>query len=157
MTTARPQEQGSANNGEQRRPAPPKPMPQIENKKVTAPFWDGARAHKLMMQRCKTCSNFIFYPREQCPVCFSQDLEWQEVSGKGRVYAYTNVFQPAHPAFNDEAPHCFAVVQLDEGSHLRLPTNIVGCAPDDVHVDMPVVVEYDDVSPDWTLVKFRPA
>jgi uncharacterized OB-fold protein len=153
MTTARPQEQGTP----ERRPAPPKPMPLMEHKALTAPFWQGAREHKLMMQRCKSCSNLIFYPREQCPVCFSQDLDWQEVSGRGRVYAYTNVFQPAHPAFNDEEPHCFAIVQLEEGANVRIPTNIVGIAPDEVRVDMPVVVEFDDVSPDWTLVKFRPA
>ena len=157
MTMATPQGTGAGTNGsEGRRPAPPKPMPVIEHKALTAPFWEGAKRHELMMQRCRACSNFIFYPREQCPVCFSQDLEWQQVSGRGRVFAYTNVYQPAHPAFNDEAPYCFAVVQLDEGG-IRMPTNIVGIAPDDVRVDMRVVVEFDDVSEDWTLVKFRPA
>jgi uncharacterized OB-fold protein len=157
MTMATPRGETSTGNGaEGRRPAPPKPTPVIENKGLTAPFWEGAKRHALMMQRCRTCSNFIFYPREQCPNCFSQDLEWQQVSGKGRVYAFTNVYQPAHPAFTDEAPYCFAVVQLDEGG-IRMPTNIIGCKPEDVRVDMPVIVEFDDVSPEWTLVKFRPA
>jgi hypothetical protein len=36
-------------------------------------------------------------------------------------------------------------------------TNIVGCAPEDVRCDMQVTVEFDDASPEWTLVKFRPA
>ena len=36
-------------------------------------------------------------------------------------------------------------------------TNIVDCAPEEVTCDMPVVATYDDVSEQWTLVKFKPA
>jgi uncharacterized OB-fold protein len=77
------------------------------------------------------------------------------VSGRGRVYTYTIVYQPAHPGFQAEAPYAYAIVQLDEG--VRCPTNIVECKPEDVRVDMPVVAVFDDVSPEWTLVKFKPA
>jgi uncharacterized OB-fold protein len=48
-----------------------------------------------------------------------------------------------------------AIVQLDEV--VRVPTNIVECPPEDVRVDMPVVAVFDHVSPEWTLMKFRPA
>ena len=48
-----------------------------------------------------------------------------------------------------------AVVQLDEGP--RMMTNVVGCAPEDVKIGMPVQVEYDDVTPEITLAKFKPA
>ena len=77
------------------------------------------------MQRCTACAGWIFYPREQCPVCFSQKLEWAPVSGRGRVYTFTIVHQPAHPAFLAETPYTYAIVQLDEG--VRVPTNIVEC------------------------------
>jgi uncharacterized OB-fold protein len=106
-------------------------------------------------QRCLQCATWIFYPREQCPVCFSTDLEFAPVSGRGRVFAYTIVYQPANPAFESEAPYAYAIVQLDEG--VRMPTNIVECPLDDIRVDMPVTVVFDDVSPEWTLVKFKPA
>jgi hypothetical protein len=76
------------------------------------------------------------------------------VTGKGRVFAFTIVHQPAHPGFEPEVPYVYAIVQLDEG--IRLPTNIVGCSLDDIEVDLPVTVVFDDVSPDWTLVKFTP-
>ena len=46
-----------------------------------------------------------------------------------------------------------AIVQLDEGP--RLTTNIAA-APEQVRVDMPVTVHFDDVTPDRTLVKFKP-
>ena len=148
MTMAR---QESAPPGERR--IPPKPMPVQEHKALTQPFWDAAKRHELIMQRCKKCANYIHFPREQCPVCFSQDLEWTSVSGNGRVYAFTVVHQAAHPAFQEETPYCFAIVQLDEGP--RIVTNVVG-NPDDVQCDMRVTVQFDDVNPDWTLVKFRP-
>ena len=132
-----------------------KPVPVPENIELTKPFWEAAKRHELLMQRCKKCAEWIFYPREQCPNCFSQDLEFQKVSGRGRVYAYPTWYQPAHPAFNDEAPYVFAIVQLDEG--VRVATNIVGIPHEQVKVDMAVEAAYEDVTPEWTLVKFKPA
>ena len=132
-----------------------KPLPRPENRGLTKPYWDAIKRHELVMQRCKKCDNFIFYPREQCPTCFSQNLEWAPVSGKGRVHAYTIVYQTAHPAFQEDAPHVLALIQLDEG--VRMISNVVGCSPEAVRVDMQVVTEFDDVTPEWTLVKFKPA
>jgi uncharacterized OB-fold protein len=131
-----------------------KPLPAPHNAALTAPFWEAAKRHELIMPRCKTCSTLFFYPRELCPHCLSADLEWVSVSGKGRVYSFTVVHQPAHPSFSDDAPHVFAIIQLDEG--VRMPSNIVGCSIDDVHVDMRVSATFDDVTPEVTLVKFQP-
>src|SRR3954454_384478 len=97
------------------RQAPSKPMPRPELKGLTAPYWEAAKRHQLVCQRCTECANWIFYPREQCPVCFSNKLEWAPVSGRGRVFAYTIVSQPAHPGFEPDVPYAYAIVQLDEG------------------------------------------
>jgi uncharacterized OB-fold protein len=48
-----------------------------------------------------------------------------------------------------------AIVELAEGPHVT--TNITGCTPEQLKVGMPVVVAFDDVTPETTLVKFRPA
>tara|TARA_B100001765_G_scaffold146670_1_gene93630 strand:+ start:409 stop:597 length:189 start_codon:yes stop_codon:yes gene_type:complete len=61
----------------------------------------------------------------------------------------------ANAAFRDDAPHVYAVIQLDEGP--RMISNMVECTHEDLHVDMPVVAVYDDITPEWTLVKFKPA
>jgi uncharacterized OB-fold protein len=131
-----------------------KPLPRPESRGLTAPYWEAAKRHELVCQRCPQCNRWIFYPREQCPTCFSTSLEWAPLAGRGRVFAFTIVHQPAHPSFEPEAPYAYAIVQLDEG--VRIPTNIVECPLDDIVVDMPVTVEFDDVSADWTLVKFGP-
>ena len=48
-----------------------------------------------------------------------------------------------------------ALVTLEEG--VRMSTNIVGCAPEDVTAYMPVMVQFRDVTPEITLPVFAPA
>ena len=42
-----------------------KPLPDITP--VTRPFWEGARAHKLLIQRCRRCGHVRFPPAPVCP------------------------------------------------------------------------------------------
>ena len=60
-----------------------------------------------------------------------------------------------HRAFLDALPYVLAIVELAEGP--RVTTNIVGCPPEAVRCGLPVEVAFDDVTPEVTLVKFRPA
>ena len=62
-----------------------KPLPQI--KPHSQAFWDGTREHKLLIQTCGDCDARIFFPRRQCPECWSENLGWTEASGRARVYA----------------------------------------------------------------------
>jgi uncharacterized OB-fold protein len=125
----------------------PKPSP------ISRPFWEAARRHQLMLQRCAACGKFIYYPRPRCPHCFSDRLEWREVSGRGKVYSYTVVRRASSRAFAD-GPYVLAIVELEEG--VRMTSNIVAPA-EAVRVEMPVRVHFDDVTPEHTLVKFKPA
>jgi len=84
----------------------------------------------------------------------STNLEWVEVSGRARLHSFTIVQQPANAAFRGDVPYVYAVVQLDEGP--RLVSNIVQCDIDTLRVDMPLQAVFDDVTPEWTLVKFKP-
>jgi uncharacterized OB-fold protein len=128
-----------------------KPLP--KPKPISVPFWEAARKHELKLQHCGRCKAFIYYPRDRCPTCFSKNLEWKPVSGRGKVYSYTVVRRASTRSFAD-APYILAIVQLDEGP--RMTTNIVA-SPDQVRVDMPVTVHFDDVTSGHTLVKFKPA
>jgi uncharacterized protein len=125
----------------------PKPSP------TSRPFWDAAKRHELQLQRCGGCGAFIYYPRPRCPQCMSDDLKWERVSGRGTVYSYTIVRRASTRSFAD-APYVLAIVELAEGPHLT--TNIIAPA-ESVKIGMPVVVAFDDVTPDHTLVKFKPA
>ena len=129
-----------------------KPLP--EPSEISRPFWTGTRAHELRVQRCRDCGKHIFYPRAICPFCLSDHLQWVTASGKGKVYSYTVVRRAMHPAFQDDIPYVLGIVELAEGP--RLTTNIVGVAPENVRVDMPVQAAYDDVTAEVTLLKFEP-
>ena len=64
-----------------------KPVPVVSE--WARPFWQGTAQGKLMLQRCNSCTQYIFYPRLICPHCSSEDIEWREVSGRGKLYSYT--------------------------------------------------------------------
>jgi len=126
------------------------------NPELTRPFWEAAKRHELMLPRCSRCAQYHFYPRELCPHCFSRELEWVQVSGRAHLYTYSIIHQPAHPGFAADVPYVYAIVQLVEG--VMMPSNVINCQiPDGLKMDMPLVAVFDDVSPDWTLVKFQPA
>jgi uncharacterized OB-fold protein len=130
-----------------------KPLPRPSM--TSLPFWEAAKRHELQIQRCGSCGAHVFYPREVCAECLSSDLTWVKASGKGTVYSYTVAQAPTHPAFAEDVPYVVAIVELAEGPHIT--TNIVGCKPDAMQVGMPVVATFEDVTPEMTLVKFRPA
>jgi uncharacterized OB-fold protein len=125
----------------------PKPTP------TSRPFWEAAKRHELMLQRCGGCNGFIYYPRDRCPRCLCDNLEWQRASGRGKVYSYTVVRRASTRSFSDK-PYVLAIVELEEG--VRMTTNIE-TPPESVKIGMPVTVYFDDVTPEHTLVKFKPA
>jgi hypothetical protein len=129
-----------------------KPLPRPTA--TSMPFWQAAKRHELQIQHCGKCGAHIFYPRDVCPECFASDLQWVTVSGKGTVYSYTIARAPTHPAFADDVPYVIAIVELAEGP--RITTNLVGCKLEEVRVGMPVQATFEDVTPEVTLVKFRP-
>jgi hypothetical protein len=134
-------------------PVLPKPLPNPTP--ISQPFWDAAREHRLAIQQCAACNRHLFYPRPLCPFCGSTDLAWTDVSGRGIVYSFTVARRPTARPFEPDVPYVIAIVELAEGPHMT--TNIIGCDPDSVHVEMPVEAAFEEASETVTLVKFRPA
>jgi uncharacterized OB-fold protein len=118
----------------------------------TKPYWDAAKEHRLIIQRCHDCTRAIFYPRSVCPFCMADHIDWIEASGHGTIYSYTIVHR-APPQFADGVPYVVALIDLAEG--VRLMSNVVDCAPTDVRIGAAVEVTFDDVTPEITLPKFR--
>jgi|TARA_B100001750_G_C15402723_1_gene543454 uncharacterized OB-fold protein len=85
-----------------------------------------------------------------------KDLGWTSVSGKGTLYSYTVVHQPA-VGFEGDSPYVVCLVELEEGQGIRMMSNLVDCKLEDINVGMKVEATYDDVTDAWTLVKFKPA
>jgi uncharacterized OB-fold protein len=130
-----------------------KPLPRVDEE--TRPWWEALVRHELYVQQCAACGTRRLPPRALCPACLSAETTWLRASGRGTVYSYTVTFQNQAPGFREELPYVLALVELEEGP--RLMTNVVGCVPDAVRIGMPVEVVFDDVAPEVTLAKFRPA
>ena len=119
---------------------------------TTQPYFDAAKEHRLSLQKCPR-DGFFFYPRSHCPHCMGDDWEWQDVSGRGEVHAFT-VDRVGHdPAMAPHVPLTIAVVELEEGP--RMTANVTGCIPEEVYVGMPIEVAFEDLD-GHTLIHFRP-
>ena len=130
-----------------------KPLPRVDEE--SRGWWEALARHELWFQRCRDCGTARLYPRALCTSCLSSATEWVRATGRGTVYTFTVTHQNQAPGFREELPYVLAIVQLDEGP--KLMTNVVGCAPDAVRIGMPVEVVFEDVTPEITLPKFRPA
>ena len=127
------------------------PLPVLEG--LHGEFYEFCKKHTLFFQRCKDCDTWRHMPREMCAECGSWSWEWSPSTGRGRVYTWTVVARPMHPAFVNECPYAPVVVEMEEG--VRLVSIVEDCTPEELEIDMEVEVLYDDVTDEITLPKFR--
>lgn len=129
-----------------------KPLPKVNED--TQGFWTGCKAHELRFQKCSECGHIRWPPAVLCPECYSRNTSWIVSSGRGRIYSYVTYHVVFHAGFKDDVPYVVADVELEEGP--RIVTNIVGCNPDEVSIDMHVDLTWDDITDDFSLPKFKP-
>jgi uncharacterized protein len=131
-------------------PGRPRPEPTPETKH----FWEGAKAGKLLLQRCKDTGKAYFPPRPFSPYTGSRNVEVFEASGRATLLSYVIHHRPV-PGF--KPPYAIAVVELEEGP--RMMTNIVDCpqTPEALVLDMPLEVAFTPMDDSISLPLFRPA
>lgn len=129
----------------------PIPGPTIEGRT----FWEYCKQHELRMQKCPQCGYVRFPASVLCPNCHSiAPAEWVQLSGRGKVYTFVVFHYVYNRAFEKEVPYVVASIELEEGP--RMMSNVIGCAPDDVQIGMPVKVTFEDITDQYALPKFRP-
>jgi len=130
-----------------------KPLPHLDEE--NRPFWEALQRHELYVQKCRDSGDLRYHPRALCTNCLSSRTEWLRSKGLGKIYTFTVTNQNQAPGFRESLPYVMAWVELDEG--LKMLTNIVDCPPQQVRIGMPVEAVFEDVTPEVTLVQFRPA
>jgi uncharacterized OB-fold protein len=128
-----------------------KPLPVLN--KDNRPFWEGCKAHRLLMQQCGECGHVRFPINTVCPRCLSPTFDWKHLSGRGSVFSYVVFHQVYNKAFAADAPYNVALVQLDEGP--RMYSNVVGVANDQVKVGDRLEVVFDDVTDEVSIPRFQ--
>ena len=119
-----------------------KSLPKINH--IDRPFWQGAAAGKLLLQKCRSCGKVQFFPRVVCVECFSSDIEWITASGQGKVHSFSWVRVPRNPAFKEEVPICYANIILVEG--VIMESRIVGKGADKVKIGDKVKVIFQETA-----------
>lgn len=130
----------------------PSERPLPESDTAARPFWEGAQNHKLLIQRCKDCDNYQWYPKQFCIACGGRNLEMVEAGGRGSIYSFTVIYRG--PYDDIASPYAVAIVTLDEG--VRLLSNIVNADPNALRCEMPVQVTYQPLRDGVVLPVFEP-
>lgn len=115
-------------------------------------YWQSARAHALKLPFCMACETFFYPPRARCTTCLSDRVEYQPVSGRGTVQTWNIMHQVYDPSFKSRAPYVVAVIRLEEGP--QLVTNLLDTPKDEIRIDLPVRLVYDDLTDEIALPQF---
>jgi uncharacterized OB-fold protein len=83
--------------------------------------------NKVMGTRCKDCG------RADCHQCLTSNMEWFEVSGKGKLVTYSKL-QYAPIGFEEDVPYCIALV--DYGDYKVFGRIAGDVQEDDIQVGM---------------------
>jgi uncharacterized OB-fold protein len=127
-----------------------KPVPKDDP--LMAPFWAHARKHELAVQHCTACGDRHFPPSPVCPICLSDEQDWQPVSGKGKLLSWVTFHRAYWDGFEKDLPYEVCLVQLDEGPLLL--SNFLGKPPAGLAAGRAVRAAFDDVTDEVTLPKF---
>ncbi|MEM3112386.1 MAG: Zn-ribbon domain-containing OB-fold protein [Candidatus Anstonellales archaeon] len=110
-------------------------------------FFQFIENQKLMGTKCKSCHELYLPPRPLCIGCFSDEMEWVEFSGRGRLQAFTSI--TVGPTFmidqgyDRKNPYCCGIVKLEEGP--QISGQILGVeskTPEMIKIGIPVKVEF---------------
>ncbi|WP_462413289.1 Zn-ribbon domain-containing OB-fold protein [Neobacillus sp. Marseille-QA0830] len=126
----------------------PRPVPDGDSQR----YWEGLKSGQLWIQQCEECHQHIFYPRSICPHCFSEEIDWVQSGGTGRIYSFTVVHHAFGP-FKEQVPFVVAIVDLDEG--VRLMTRIKDGTKRPL-IDQRVKVCFEKLDEELTLPYFEP-
>ena len=130
-----------------------RPIP-VPNER-TKPFWDAAKEHKLVMQRCQSCKQFQHPPYPTCTNCVSVDLKFEPVKGAGTIYAYTIMYHTGDQRFVAAVPYASIIVELDEAPGALMAGNLLDVPYTEAKVGRRVELTWQKLNDEFTLPQFR--
>lgn len=136
-----------------------RPFPSIEED--IRPFWDYLKEGSFRLWHCRQCDSWYFpkaYCRDHECGAFFEGMEWDEASGRGKVFSFNIHYRSLHPGFVDEIPYVYALIELEEGPIIG--SNVIECKPEEVKIGMPVEVRLTEINHEsgekFVLPLFRP-
>ncbi len=124
------------------------------------PFWDACNEGRLLIQNCTSCDRLQHPPEPECFGCGSaDDLEWREMSGRGRIHSYSAVYDNTVALRIQDQPFNLAVIELEEDPEITLVSNLPGIPLDEVEIGAAVTVTFEETHatgqkvPEWELAE----
>jgi uncharacterized protein len=113
---------------------------------------------KLMAGKCQKCGKIHLPPRPLCDNCLSQQFDWIEVSGKGKLLTYT-IISIASQQFQALTPYAVGIVELENS--LKIPGMIYGVSQDHLKIGMELNLDFGTCNtqvkwPHWQRYCFKP-
>ena len=88
----------------------------VKLERIVKTYYDNLAAGKVTARKCLDCGAVEWPPLLGCNTCGSTNMEWIEISGKGKMI---QMVMPSpitqRPEMEDIRPYCLAVVEIEEG------------------------------------------
>ena len=134
------------------------PAPSTAPDGLADPYWQGTRAGKLRIQKCRGCGAWQWGPEWVCHRCHSFDLGWEDIVGRGRIYSYQRPHHPVHAALAGHGPYLIVLVELPDYGRVRMVGNLLGDPRQDVVIGTAVEAVFephDAATPPYTMVQWK--
>jgi uncharacterized OB-fold protein len=128
-----------------------KPIPIIDDDDTGGHF-AAAQRGAIAIVLCAECTRPIHLPLPRCPACGSWTTEWTDVTPRARVYSWTVVEHPVHPAF--EVPYTVVLAELDDYPEVRLVSYLPGRV--ELEAGEPLAASFDDVRDGVVVPRWSP-
>ena len=122
-----------------------------------APFWEGTRAGKLVIQKCPDCTTYQWPPRVACRKCGSTSIGWEAVEPRGTLYSYTVVGRPTAKGYS-KVPYTVGIIELDAIPNVRIVGSVVDIEPVAVAIGLRLEGRFVPAGPasEMTLIHWAP-
>ncbi len=95
---------------------------------TAAAFNQYLKEKKLMAAKCTRCGKLMLPPHSICSQCYSDQIEWVELSGQGKLAAFTAIgIGPTfmnNLGYGRDNPYVAGIVELEEGA--KISARILG-------------------------------
>ncbi|MBM3130206.1 MAG: Zn-ribbon domain-containing OB-fold protein [Chloroflexi bacterium] len=118
-----------------------------DNEFTNATYTKFLNEHKLMGTRSRADGRVYLPPRPIAPETQNAEMEWVELSGRGKLVAFTIVYVGTSAmiaaGYDRKNPYCVGVVELAEGP--KISAQILGVDvlhPEQIKIGMPLQAKF---------------
>jgi uncharacterized OB-fold protein len=134
------------------------PIPVAEPDGLSAPYWEGLRQNRLLVQHCRHCRSWQFGPEWICHYCHAFDPAWTDIEPRGQIFSWERVWHPSHATLKQHGPYIAVLVELPDAGNIRMVGNLLGDPMQRVMIGASVIgvfEHHNEVDPAYSLLQWK--